>query len=372
MAYWHGLCSTRIFCRRFCCTVPIGVVGVSSYGRVQSKYGVIHWGCRQATGYHTTTVGNRNSLVHRLVAHAFLGPPPSGDLYEINHLDGNKSNNRVDNLEYVSRAQNMLHYHRSNIVRRSGAEANSKPVLARKDGSETWNRFCSIKEAASQLIVNASAIYACCRGKRSSTRGFEFRYADPSPPCLFGEEWRPALHPGEGTQLAAWEVSSHGRVKSSRRTISLGSATSSGYRTVNISLCGRPSVFRVHRLVARAFLGPAPDLDRYLVHHRDADPGNNNVDNLQYVTYSENALYSHQRAPRSMKNRFVPVQARQSGSNNWTTYASVLEASFQLGVHAGSISRCCRGVQHSSKGYEFRRAESDILCGEEWRQLQEY
>jgi len=40
-------------------------------------------------------------LVNRLVAHAFLGPPPSDDRFEVNHVDGNKSNNRANNLEYV-------------------------------------------------------------------------------------------------------------------------------------------------------------------------------------------------------------------------------------------------------------------------------
>lgn len=56
---------------------------------------------------------NKPTLVHRLVAVAFLGPIPDGQ--EVNHLDGNKANNRASNLEYVTRKGNMAHAQRIGI-----------------------------------------------------------------------------------------------------------------------------------------------------------------------------------------------------------------------------------------------------------------
>jgi len=46
-------------------------------------------------------------LAHQLVATSFIGPYPDG--MEINHIDGNKSNNCLNNLEYVTRSDNLLH-----------------------------------------------------------------------------------------------------------------------------------------------------------------------------------------------------------------------------------------------------------------------
>ncbi len=54
---------------------------------------------RNATPVQTT--------VHALVATAFLGPRPSS--YQVNHIDGSKPNNRIQNLEYVTVAQNHAH-----------------------------------------------------------------------------------------------------------------------------------------------------------------------------------------------------------------------------------------------------------------------
>lgn len=91
---------------------------VSDQGRVRrsgparrTRVGLIRKSNPNADGYLIMTITRDRfkvtARVHTLVADAFLGPRPP-DL-EVNHRDGNKLNNRADNLEYVSHAANCIH-----------------------------------------------------------------------------------------------------------------------------------------------------------------------------------------------------------------------------------------------------------------------
>lgn len=84
---------------------------VSNLGRVASFVGrspiILRPGSRPY-GYQLVILrGGYGRFVHRLVAQAFLGDPPLG--HEVNHRDGNPANNRLENLEYMTRRQNMMH-----------------------------------------------------------------------------------------------------------------------------------------------------------------------------------------------------------------------------------------------------------------------
>lgn len=98
--------------------------------------------------------------VHSLVALAFLGYRPEG--FEVNHKNGDKSCNRADNLEYVTKKENKEH------AVRLGLNVQAKPVLASRDGIVT--RYPSITCAAKMHGVTFGSIkYAInkktiCRG----------------------------------------------------------------------------------------------------------------------------------------------------------------------------------------------------------------
>ena len=106
--------------------------------------------------------------IHKLVANTFLG---ESDL-EVNHIDGNKLNNNVSNLEYLSRSDNIKHAFKNNLI----------PIV--KDFNSTSKRICcsngkeykSIHEASKDLNIERVNIRKVLSGKRKTTHGFTFSY----------------------------------------------------------------------------------------------------------------------------------------------------------------------------------------------------
>ena len=80
--------------------------------------------------------GKKEFLVARLVATTFLGDPPEG--YTVNHMDGNRMNNRVDNLEWLSIGDNIRHAFENDLIH------TQKPVYISVDGTE--KRFRSMSQ----------------------------------------------------------------------------------------------------------------------------------------------------------------------------------------------------------------------------------
>lgn len=120
--------------------------------------------------------------VHRLVAMVFL--PNPNNLPQVNHKDGNKQNNSVDNLEWCEQSDNMKHAYKNGLQipsenqRKAIINTNKlkqKKVCQIKDG-EVINTFSGISEASRQTKISISCISRCCNLKRKSTNGYEWRF----------------------------------------------------------------------------------------------------------------------------------------------------------------------------------------------------
>ncbi len=113
-------------------------------------------------------------LAHRAVAMAFIDNPNGYNT--VNHIDENKSNNRMDNLEWCD-----MHYQNTygvGAVRRD--KAKEKPVLQFTKSGEFIKRFDSATQAANELGLNKASIGLVCMRKRryKSTGGFIFRFEE--------------------------------------------------------------------------------------------------------------------------------------------------------------------------------------------------
>ena len=348
---------------------------VSSHGRVQSSTGIISFGSHHASGYRAVCIRGQTYYVHRLVAAAFLSAPPGSDCWQVNHVDRDRANNRVANLQYVTQSENSRHSHANDFSRESGASKMGKNVLWRRVGEGAWT-FCNTQsEAARLLCISRKGISQCCIGKRRTCRGngtwYEFRDAAKRLAPLPGEIWKPARYPGEPSNIFNLAVSNHGRISQMRHGFEnahFGTRTRAGYYVV----ARRSMYMLVHRPVAATFLGqPACPDDQ--VNHKDSDKGNNHVHNLEYLTASENVKHSWRHGVRDV--RKVPncksVQARSTtpcSKGPWQNFESVKAAAAHTGVKYHRVSRICRGLDTGrSTSWEFKFKVEAQLPGEEWR-----
>lgn len=109
---------------------------VSSFGRVRSfcRYpeGRVLALSLRRDGYECVTLWNKNGtfksyLIHRLVARALLSRRSSRP--EVNHRDGNKTNNRLQNLEWSTRSENISHGYRTGLIKPYRGERNPNAKL---------------------------------------------------------------------------------------------------------------------------------------------------------------------------------------------------------------------------------------------------
>lgn len=120
-------------------------------------------------GYLKFKYRNKQTLIHRLVAEAFI--PNPDNLSDVNHLDGDKTNNEVSNLEWTSRKLNLLH------AMRNGLHANPERAVVgwNEDTGEGW-WFISQSEAARHGFTQGN-LSQVVRGQRAKCKGYRWEYA---------------------------------------------------------------------------------------------------------------------------------------------------------------------------------------------------
>lgn len=145
-------------------------------------------------GYFMVSLYNNKKIktkrIHEIVAKTFILNPDN--LPQVNHIDGNKHNNRIDNLEWCTSKENIRHAWKNGLMKstkgrkRKNLKHNFLGYKAKKSKSvaqysldgEYINTWKSINEAARNSNISAGNIHRCCMGEFKQTGGYIWKFVE--------------------------------------------------------------------------------------------------------------------------------------------------------------------------------------------------
>lgn len=158
------------------------MAGKRSNCKMEEKFKTL---CKHGSGYLTVCLLTKNrKLVHRLVAEAFIPNPLNHT--DVNHKDWNKSNNNLDNLEWCSHKQNLIHaYKNPKVIKTAHTKAKrdgaSRSIKERCSGFNVYKNgvfikyFDSLADCATGLKLSyPSNIYNVTSGRCKHHKGYFF------------------------------------------------------------------------------------------------------------------------------------------------------------------------------------------------------
>lgn len=169
----------------------IGKYQVSNLGKVRSlpRNGTVRYKRilkiqTDRKGYNYVSFHKKKFKVHRLVAEAFIPNPENKP--QVNHIDGNKINNCVNNLEWATAQENIQHslktglrdYRKIKKALQYARLKNIKPIIQYDLLGNFIKRWESATEIQKCLGYKAQNIGACCLGKYKKSNGFIWRFEE--------------------------------------------------------------------------------------------------------------------------------------------------------------------------------------------------
>lgn len=143
---------------------------VSSYGRIKSighGYPKTLSLLENSAGYNAIQfyqkTGSKRFLIHRLVALAFLPNPENKPA--VNHINGKKKDNRLENLEWVTLSDNILHSYRISPSHKEKIKVNSRRIEITNEETNEVKTYGSLCEAAEAIKVCKGNLSALCNGR---------------------------------------------------------------------------------------------------------------------------------------------------------------------------------------------------------------
>jgi hypothetical protein len=218
----------------------------------------------------------KHELVHRLVALVFI-PNTDSTKTIVNHKDGNKSNNKIDNLEWASYKENARHAFDTGLRKSKG-----KPIIIIDADGDVFE-YANQQEAQKEAKLGENTILRALKnGNKPFGMTIKYKNEEDIKTTIDLTDFEEIVDfPGYFINRDTCEI--YGKISERilKYRISPG-----GYPVV--SLCKNKKITPkfVHNAVAKQFI-PNPD-NLPVVNHKDHNKLNYSIDNLEYVSFKEN------------------------------------------------------------------------------------
>lgn len=342
---------------------------ISNLGNVKSLKTNRLLKIQKKSGYSTITLSNINTtkkfLVHRLVAQAFISNPENK--LTINHKNHDCHDNRVDNLEWSTQKEQNDYNYKTENEKRKTSRARSLACFD-KITNDKVEEFRSISDSAKWLNEkNQSTSYeSCLAGIRGSLvnswvcKGYIWKYNDLENKEIENEEWREISENLTCGKKNYW-VSSKGRYKNNRGKI-IELKNHNQYITISFRNKDKISTHPLHRIIAFTFIDNLEN--KPYVNHIDGNKENNCVENLEWVTKSENTKHAHENG--LIKKNSRKINQYDKNGNFIAQFESIKLAATILKLDKSSIGHVCakdrRGC-NTCGGFIFKYADKEeIVC----------
>lgn len=287
----------------------------------------------------------KGRLLHRLVALHFIENPENKS--EVNHKDGDCYNNHVNNLEWVTKQENMKHVSKMGLIKVNNC---GRCVIQYDKTGNLVGEYTSIYEAARHTQILSTTIDKVLKGLLKYGGGYVWKYKAPLE--IEGEIWKKIIIKDINT---GYEVSNMGRVKNKKGRYIKGHKHNFEYIIIDLRYNGKRKTKPLHSLVAEAFL---PNLEnKPYVDHIDTNTLNNKADNLRWVTHSENMNN------KMSKNKITkPVHQMDDDDNIIRTFESIKKARQYItdiyGCKHPKIAAVCKGKKNhkTAGGFKWKYA----------------
>jgi NUMOD4 motif/HNH endonuclease len=324
---------------------------VSTFGNVRNKYTGRILKYTIKGGYKSVGLmgfTSKSKAIHRLVAIAFLENPENKP--HVNHKDKDRGNNNINNLEWVTAAENNKHKSETLIQTTNQnleiyrLDKQTEEILGKHESIIDAARWCFEQGLAKHELSLRAEIGNCIKYMSKTSGGFKWRLVEQID--LEGEIWKEIQI--EGKDTSGYYISNLGRFKNRKGIIMKNyKPHHSGYIYLRVNI----DKYALHRLVALMFI-ENPE-NKPFVNHIDGCKTNNCVSNLEWVTVQENNQHNHNVGLiQTFKRKIIQYDLEM---NELARFNSIIEAENTLGIK--TIKGVLYNKQKTSKGFIFRYAD---------------